>query len=64
MCYRVECRECGRPSYGGCGAHVEQVLGDVPVEHRCQCRAAPRPPAPRASASWLHRFLTSQERER
>lgn len=38
MCYREQCKECGRPSYGGCGMHVEQVLGNVPPEHRCQCR--------------------------
>jgi len=30
MCRRVECRKCGRPTFAGCGAHVEQVLGDVP----------------------------------
>jgi len=26
----------------GCGAHVEQVLGDVPAENRCRCREAKR----------------------
>ena len=40
MCQRVRCERCGRPTYAGCGAHVEQVLGDVPKEKRCQC---PRP---------------------
>ncbi|MBN9159657.1 MAG: hypothetical protein BGO98_33520 [Myxococcales bacterium 68-20] len=39
MCRRVECANCGKPSYAGCGKHVEQVLGDVPREHRCSCRA-------------------------
>ena len=38
MCRRIDCRVCGRPTFAGCGAHVEQVLGDVPVEDRCRCR--------------------------
>lgn len=38
MCRRVECRKCGRPTFAGCGAHVEQVLGDVPRAQRCSCR--------------------------
>jgi len=40
MCRRIECRKCGRPTFAGCGAHVEQVLGDVPPAQRCQCSAA------------------------
>lgn len=38
MCRRVDCRKCGRPTFAGCGAHVEQVLGDVPPSQRCRCR--------------------------
>lgn len=38
MCWRVDCPRCGRPGYGGCGAHVEQVLGSVPPAERCRCR--------------------------
>jgi hypothetical protein len=38
MCRRVECSKCGRPTFAGCGAHVEQVLGDVPPAARCRCR--------------------------
>jgi hypothetical protein len=37
MCRRVDCRKCGRPTFAGCGAHVEQVLGDVPRDRRCRC---------------------------
>ena len=39
MCARVTCKQCGKPSWKGCGLHVEQVLGDVPEAERCQCRA-------------------------
>jgi hypothetical protein len=38
MCRRVDCSKCGRPTYAGCGAHVEQVLARVPKEERCRCR--------------------------
>lgn len=39
MCRRVNCPKCGRPTYAGCGAHVEQVLSDVPTTERCRCHA-------------------------
>ena len=57
MCRRVDCSRCGRPTYAGCGAHVEQVLGNVPPAERCHCREAKptgndtRSQAPRRS--WL-----------
>jgi hypothetical protein len=35
MCRRVTCDTCGKPTYAGCGEHIEQVLGDVPVDQRC-----------------------------
>jgi hypothetical protein len=40
MCRRVNCAKCGRPTYAGCGAHVEQVLADVATAERCHCREA------------------------
>jgi hypothetical protein len=39
MCRRVTCEKCGKPTYAGCGAHVEQVLAGVPHEDRCRCSA-------------------------
>lgn len=53
MCRRVTCGKCGRPTFAGCGAHVEQVLGDVPRAERCRCREAPPrdAKAPEAGAS-------------
>lgn len=38
MCQRVTCKTCGKPTFAGCGRHVESVLSDVPVEARCRCR--------------------------
>lgn len=37
MCQRIVCPTCGKPSYQGCGEHVEQILADVPVAQRCSC---------------------------
>jgi hypothetical protein len=60
MCHRVTCRKCGKPSYAGCGAHVEQVLGDVPAGQRCRCReerAEARRAAKGSNRSWWERLL-------
>ncbi len=53
MCRRVTCKSCGKPSWAGCGAHIEQVLGDVPKAQRCQCRekGAQRASSPPASGA-------------
>ncbi|HMS89779.1 MAG TPA: hypothetical protein PK748_00560 [Acidimicrobiales bacterium] len=42
MCSRVTCPTCSRPTFAGCGNHVEQVLGDVKPDDRCQCGSGPR----------------------
>lgn len=41
MCQRVVCGRCGKPGFKGCGAHVEQVLGNVPPARRCRCHVRP-----------------------
>lgn len=46
MCRRVTCPKCGKPTFAGCGQHVEQVLGDVPVAQRCSCGQAEQASAP------------------
>ena len=43
MCIAVKCRKCDRPTWKGCGAHVEQVLGHVPPAERCQCASTDKP---------------------
>ncbi len=39
MCMQVHCKKCGKPTWTGCGAHVEQALANVPKDQRCQCAA-------------------------
>jgi hypothetical protein len=40
MCTRIQCSRCGKPTWVGCGRHVEQVMAGIPKEQRCSC---PRP---------------------
>ena len=61
MCRRVDCPKCGRPTFAGCGLHVEQVLGDVPPEARCRCgeedaKREDKPAAPEPR-SWLRTLM-------
>jgi hypothetical protein len=37
MCRQITCKKCKRPTWAGCGAHVEQVLGHVALDKRCAC---------------------------
>jgi hypothetical protein len=61
MCRRIDCPKCGKPTFAGCGAHVEQVLGNVPPAQRCQCREERTKPTATGSAasgrSWLRGLL-------
>ena len=47
MCRPATCRTCGKPTYAGCGQHVDQVLRDVPKAQRCVC-----PPSARRSGGF------------
>ena len=37
MCRQVSCRQCGKPTWAGCGQHVDQVMKGVPKSKRCVC---------------------------
>ncbi len=37
MCKRVTCERCGKPTWAGCGEHIEQALEGVPADQRCTC---------------------------
>jgi hypothetical protein len=39
MCSRTTCKNCGKPTWKGCGNHVEQALAGVPKNERCKCTA-------------------------
>ena len=51
MCRRVACRTCGKPTWAGCGQHVNEALAGVPAAERC-------PGHPKAErGGWLGRLL-------
>jgi hypothetical protein len=58
MCARTTCRSCGKPTWSGCGQHVEQALRGVPKADRCQghARTAAQPDAPK-SGGFLSRLF-------
>jgi len=35
MCMKVQCGSCGKPSWAGCGMHIESALRNVAVQDRC-----------------------------
>jgi hypothetical protein len=37
MCYPVNCPECSKITWAGCGCHVEQVMATVPAAEQCAC---------------------------
>lgn len=55
MCQRITCASCGRPSFRGCGRHVESVLGDVPPAARCRC-AEKKPEAQASGPGFIARM--------
>lgn len=61
MCRRVNCPTCGRPTWAGCGAHIEQALAGVPKDERCQCQESGNQhetPSPETvSPSWFKRLF-------
>jgi len=52
MCRRINCDRCGKPTFAGCGMHVEQVLGNVPRKDRCRCADEPQDAQPRGASWW------------
>lgn len=36
MCSQITCKQCGKPTWTGCGQHVEEALRGVPKNQRCQ----------------------------
>ncbi|EAL66701.1 hypothetical protein DDB_G0281439 [Dictyostelium discoideum AX4] len=37
MCKKITCGKCTKPTWAGCGQHIESCLADVPVNERCVC---------------------------
>lgn len=57
MCRRVTCKACGKPTWSGCGNHVEQALAGVPKADRCQGHSASSQEQAASSGSFLSRLF-------
>ena len=36
MCEKVTCRKCNKPTWAGCGEHIEEALAGIAKVDRCQ----------------------------
>lgn len=41
MCYRVECKKCGKYTWGGCGNHLKTLYGSIDKGKHCMCQSWP-----------------------
>ncbi|KAM0970574.1 hypothetical protein ACFX13_018881 [Malus domestica] len=41
MCFRVECKQCGKASWGGCGKHLKDLYAGIEQGKHCMCRSWP-----------------------
>ena len=57
MCSRVECPTCHKPTWAGCGRHIEQALAGVPKDKRCKCRETAKKPAEPAPSKGFFSFF-------
>jgi len=37
MCSQVICQNCKKPTWSGCGQHIEEALSNVAEQDRCKC---------------------------
>ncbi len=37
MCARTTCPHCTKPTWAGCGQHIEEALDGVALADRCSC---------------------------
>ncbi|KAL7231916.1 hypothetical protein ACSBR2_010021 [Camellia fascicularis] len=61
MCFKVECKKCGKYSWGGCGNHLTTLYGSIEEGKHCLCSSwpgvvippkmpTPQPPSPSSSS--------------
>ncbi|WP_169798175.1 hypothetical protein [Gordonia desulfuricans] len=47
MCQKVTCGKCGKPTWRGCGRHVDEVMRGIPTSQRCTGHERERGPIAR-----------------
>ncbi|GMY11628.1 isoform 2 of nuclear autoantigenic sperm protein [Fagus crenata] len=41
MCFKVDCKTCGKTSWGGCGKHLPTLFASIDQGKHCLCRSWP-----------------------
>ncbi|KAI4330326.1 hypothetical protein MLD38_028624 [Melastoma candidum] len=41
MCYKVECKKCGKYTWAGCGKHLNSVYSSIEKGKHCMCSSWP-----------------------
>ncbi|WOH10035.1 hypothetical protein DCAR_0729496 [Daucus carota subsp. sativus] len=41
MCYKVDCKQCGKTTWGGCGKHLKTLYPTIAQGKHCTCRSWP-----------------------
>ncbi|KAJ4715001.1 hypothetical protein OWV82_013407 [Melia azedarach] len=41
MCFKVDCKHCGKYSWGGCGRHLASLYDSIESGKHCMCRSWP-----------------------
>ncbi|KAF9682329.1 hypothetical protein SADUNF_Sadunf05G0097800 [Salix dunnii] len=51
MCYRVECKQCKKYSWGGCGNHLATLYASIDKGKHCMCKSWPGVVVPAAETA-------------
>jgi hypothetical protein len=57
MCSKTTCKSCAKPTWKGCGNHIEDALAGVPKDQRCACDKFAKSAKPLASGGFFARIL-------
>jgi hypothetical protein len=60
MCRRVQCERCRKPTYAGCGKHIEQVLRGIGQAERCMCRQVSQVSVPSVLLTYEPSVITEE----
>ncbi|KAG5624038.1 hypothetical protein H5410_009256 [Solanum commersonii] len=62
MCYRVDCKKCGKYSWGGCGKHLSTLYGSIEQGKHCNCRPWPGVVMPSSQTTTQNKETVTQNK--
>ncbi|KAL5821532.1 hypothetical protein ACOSQ3_023414 [Xanthoceras sorbifolium] len=58
MCFKVDCKQCGKYSWGGCSKHLASVYAGIEEGKHCMCRSWPGVVIPTDQTAMQHQPRT------